>query len=165
MEPSAPTLKVNTTRLSPTSQVSIGLTPYIRPATRSCFTPLAAQPLASTSAREMVPGIPVKVANIEEGLPFPDGTFDYVFSKSNIEHLQHPGRMLRECYRVLRPGGVAVIMTPSWRHQWRVFYEDYTHVSPFTVNGLSDALTIAGFHDVEVKLFWQLPFLWKRPWL
>jgi SAM-dependent methyltransferase len=120
---------------------------------------------SAPSAREMAPGIPVKVANIEEGLPFADASFDYIFSKSNIEHLQQPGRMLHECFLVIRPGGLAVVMTPSWRHQWRVFYEDYTHVSPFTLNGLTDALTLAGFSGVEVRLFWQLPFLWKRPWL
>jgi SAM-dependent methyltransferase len=120
---------------------------------------------SAPSAQGMAAGLEVKVANIEEGLPFPSESFDYIYSKSNIEHLHQPGRMLRECYRVLRPGGVAAIMAPSWRHQARVFYEDYTHVSPFTVNGLKDALMVAGFSDVEVKLFWQLPFLWRRPWL
>jgi 2-polyprenyl-3-methyl-5-hydroxy-6-metoxy-1,4-benzoquinol methylase len=121
---------------------------------------------SAPSARDMAPGVRVDIVNIEaERLPFPDASFDYIYSKSIIEHLQQPSRMLHECFRVLRPGGVAAIMTPSWRHQWRVFYEDYTHVSPFTVNGLTDALTLAGFSDVYVRLFWQLPFLWRRPWL
>jgi hypothetical protein len=53
-------------------------------------------------------------------------------------------------------------MTPSWCHQWRVFYEDFTHVSPFTVNGLSDAMVLARFTRVSVSVFWQLPFLWKH---
>lgn len=121
---------------------------------------------SAKSARLMAEGLPVEVMDIErESLPFADASFDYVFSKSVIEHLFHPDKMLTECFRVLRPGGVAVIMTPSWRHQWRVFHEDYTHVSPFTVNGLSDAMTLVGFSPVQVRLFWQLPFLWRYSWL
>jgi SAM-dependent methyltransferase len=47
--------------------------------------------------------------------PFRDGTFHYVFSEHMIEHLPYGGGafMLRECYRVLRPGGRIRIATPS----------------------------------------------------
>ena len=118
------------------------------------------------SARRMAAGLRVEIANVErDRLPVPDGSVDYVYSKSLIEHLHEPDGMLAECLRILKPGGRAVIMTPSWRHQRRVFYEDYTHVSPFTINGLTDAMTLAGFSDVSVRLFWQLPSLWKYPWL
>lgn len=121
---------------------------------------------SAQSARIMAQGFRVEVVDIEqERLPFPDASFDYVYSKSVIEHLQKPGNMLAECFRVLRPGGAAAIMTPSWKHQWRVFHEDYTHVTPFTANGLRDALALAGFSSVQVEVFWQLPFLWQRPWL
>lgn len=121
---------------------------------------------SAQSAPGMAPGLCVEVVNVEqEPLPFPDASFDYIYSKSVVEHLRRPGDMLAECFRVLRPGGAVVIMTPSWKHQWRVFYEDYTHVTPFTVNGLTDAMTLAGFSQVHVELFWQLPFLWRRPWL
>ena len=117
----------------------------------------------AASARRMTEGLPVEVLDIDrEPLPFADGSVAYIFSKSVIEHLQHPNWMLAECARVLQPGGTAVIMTPSWRHQSRVFFEDYTHVSPFTVNGLTDALAVAGFEPVHVRLFWQLPFLWRH---
>ena len=50
-------------------------------------------------------------------LPFDDSTFDYVFSEHMIEHIEYPeGRaMLRECFRVLRPGGWLRIATPDLR--------------------------------------------------
>lgn len=121
---------------------------------------------SAQSARGMAPGCRIEVVDVDqEPLPFPEASFDYVYSKSVLEHLQKPGTMLSECFRVLRPGGVAVIMTPSWKHQWRVFYEDFTHVSPFTKNGLTDAMTLSGFSGVQIELFWQLPFLWQRSWL
>jgi ubiquinone/menaquinone biosynthesis C-methylase UbiE len=42
-------------------------------------------------------------------LPFPDGFADYVISRSTIHHWTNPPRALREIYRVLKPGGVALI--------------------------------------------------------
>ena len=45
----------------------------------------------------------------------PDGSFDYVLSEHQIEHLTYKNGlfMLRECFRVLRPGGRIRIATPD----------------------------------------------------
>jgi predicted SAM-dependent methyltransferase len=47
--------------------------------------------------------------------PFPDSSFDCVFSEHQIEHIGYDDGllMLRECYRILRPGGTIRIATPS----------------------------------------------------
>ncbi|MEQ9454528.1 MAG: class I SAM-dependent methyltransferase [Phycisphaeraceae bacterium] len=47
------------------------------------------------------------------GLPFEDGVFDAVVLSDVIEHLSDHPRALSEISRVLRPGGVAVILTPN----------------------------------------------------
>ena len=62
--------------------------------------------------------------NIEkESLPFRDGQFSFVFSKSVVEHLRSPEKFFAEAWRVLEPGGKLVVMTPSWMHQsWGPFY-------------------------------------------
>jgi SAM-dependent methyltransferase len=44
-------------------------------------------------------------------LPFRDGAFDLVFSHSVIEHVASAEGYLRECHRVLRPGGVLYLST------------------------------------------------------
>jgi ubiquinone/menaquinone biosynthesis C-methylase UbiE len=41
-----------------------------------------------------------------EHLPFPDGTFDLVTAYSFLHHLEDYRRVLREAWRVLRPGGL-----------------------------------------------------------
>jgi SAM-dependent methyltransferase len=46
-------------------------------------------------------------------LPFPDGHFDMVISRSVIEHLEDPVQVFREFSRVLRPGGKVVVITPN----------------------------------------------------
>lgn len=47
--------------------------------------------------------------------PIPEGTFDYIFSEHMIEHIswQKGQLMLRECRRVLKPGGIIRIATPD----------------------------------------------------
>jgi ubiquinone/menaquinone biosynthesis C-methylase UbiE len=43
-------------------------------------------------------------------LPFPDASFDLVYSNGVIHHMPDTGRAIQEFHRVLRPGGVAVVM-------------------------------------------------------
>ena len=47
--------------------------------------------------------------------PFDDATFDYVFSEHHIEHITYDEGLfaLRECYRVLKPGGTIRLATPD----------------------------------------------------
>ena len=119
---------------------------------------------SAESASSFAPGCDVRVLNLDrDPFPFPDESFDFVFSKSVVEHLRNPEAVLAECRRVLKPGGIAVVMTPSWRHQWRIFFEDLGHIRPFGAGALADGLTLAGFKDVRVEYFHQLPSLWAFP--
>jgi len=49
------------------------------------------------------------------GLPFPDGAADFIHCEDLLEHVERPAgiALLRECYRVLRPGGVLRVLTPD----------------------------------------------------
>ena len=53
--------------------------------------------------------------DVTRRLPFSDRSFSYVFSEHQIEHIFYPEGvfMLRECFRVLKPGGVLRIVTPD----------------------------------------------------
>ena len=45
-----------------------------------------------------------------ERLPFPDDSFDFVYSHGVIHHTPSPGLAVAEIHRVLRPGGAALVM-------------------------------------------------------
>ncbi len=46
-------------------------------------------------------------------LPYPDGTFDVVYTASLIEHLHEPSHLFTEAYRVLKKGGKFVLRTDN----------------------------------------------------
>jgi len=91
--------------------------------------------------------------------------YDVIFSKSVVEHIRDHAMFFEQCLKALRRDGLIIIMTPDWRSQMTHFWDDYTHVHAFTRKSLRDALTINGFENVQCETFYQLPFVWKRPWL
>ena len=48
--------------------------------------------------------------------PLADARFDAVVSNYVLEHVENPGQMAAECFRVLRPGGVVAFRTPNLWH-------------------------------------------------
>jgi ubiquinone/menaquinone biosynthesis C-methylase UbiE len=51
-----------------------------------------------------------KVVNAEEGLPFPDNSFDHIYSFGVIHHTPNPEAIVDEIYRVLRCAGTITVM-------------------------------------------------------
>jgi ubiquinone/menaquinone biosynthesis C-methylase UbiE len=47
-------------------------------------------------------------------MPFPEGSFNVVFSHALLEHLSNPHEALKEFYRVTRPGGFVALSSPDW---------------------------------------------------
>ncbi len=63
----------------------------------------------------------VKIADATD-LPFPDRSFETVFSNCVLEHIPDVDGVCREAYRVLRPGGVFVFTVPTHRFADFLFY-------------------------------------------
>ncbi len=51
-------------------------------------------------------------ADASEGLPFADGSFDAVISMDSINHIRNRGKLLLECRRKLKPGGMLLYTDP-----------------------------------------------------
>jgi SAM-dependent methyltransferase len=115
----------------------------------------------SSAALQYCPAAELKICDIEnDGIPYPENHFDVVYSKSVIEHFHYPERLVREMLRVLKPGGLAITMCPAWEYNYRIYFEDYSHRTPFMLDSLRDIQLINGFDDVHVEFFRQLPITW-----
>ncbi len=62
---------------------------------------------------ELIPD--VMVMDATKPFPFADNTIQFVYTEHMIEHVSREGalRMLRECHRVMRDGGVIRVTTPN----------------------------------------------------
>jgi SAM-dependent methyltransferase len=79
-----------------------------------------------------------EVADAHE-LPFRDGSFDAVLVFHTLTYAVHPGRLLEECARVLRPGGRVVVLCLDEHRQADVtsrYGERHPGFSPRAVRGL-----------------------------
>jgi len=98
----------------------------------------------------------------KESLPFPDNYFDVVFSKSVIEHIENTEHYISEMRRVLKKKGLLLVMAPDWETQYKIFYQDPTHIHPYTTKSMDRILNMCGFHHVKAEKFIQLPCVWKN---
>lgn len=78
---------------------------------------------------------------------FSDDSFDSVVSFQVIEHIENDRLFLEEIYRVLKPGGVAIISTPNIRH---TLSRNPWHIREYTAEQLC-SLCQKVFDRVETK--------------
>jgi phosphoethanolamine N-methyltransferase len=101
----------------------------------------------------------IEIRLVEPGpLPFPDGSFDVVFSKDSIVHIADKETMCRDVFRVLRPGGWFVASdwliahdgepSPAMAAYIAAEALDFGMASPARYER---ALAAAGFVDVELR--------------
>lgn len=132
------------------------------------FAELGFQAMGADRSRPSQPRFSEPVFEVDyekQALPLGDASLDVIFNKSVFEHVHDIGRVLGECRRVLVPGGRMISMVPDWTAQFRHFYDDWTHVRPFTLTGLKECLSSHGFRVRTAIRFRQLPLLWERPYL
>ena len=90
-----------------------------------------------------------------ENLPFPTDHFDRYISAGSIEYWPNPQQGIAEAYRVLKPGGVALIIGPlkpegwlarTFAHIWMLFPEEEEYIRWYKD---------AGFVNIEMR--WVAP--------
>ena len=120
------------------------------------------------------PGQKVEIVDLNRApLPFDDNRFALVTCVETIEHLENFRELIRQIYRVLQPGGVAVFSTPNilnLRSRWRFFTSGFYnlfgplaideaniqstrgHINPVSWFYLAHALLTAGFKNLTFSV-------------
>ncbi len=99
-------------------------------------------------------------------LDFKDGVFDVITLISVIEHIEKPENILKEIFRVLKKQGIIVIITPNFRYSYKNFYDDPTHLRPYTDKSIKSLMHLYNFKTYKVVpmlvdkplLYWKISF-------
>ena len=86
------------------------------------------------------------------GAPFPDASFDVVTLWAVLEHVYEPSELLAQVHRLLKPGGVTVILVPNFNSIPGRFmrHDDVPrHVTMFTRGTLGRMLRRTGLQPID----------------
>jgi 2-polyprenyl-3-methyl-5-hydroxy-6-metoxy-1,4-benzoquinol methylase len=98
---------------------------------------------------------------ILEDFTFADQSFDIITLWDVLEHVYTPVEVLRECHRLLKPGGLLIVNYPDYASlarkvlgwKWPFFLS--CHLFYFTPSSITKLLTKCGLEVVEVRTFFQ----------
>ncbi len=118
-----------------------------------------ARPVAMAQAR----GYDVRQGDVTRHIPFADASFDLVTALDVIEHVDADEAILREAWRVLRPGGALAITTPAF--QWLWSYNDVLngHKHRYTPRELQERVERAGLRVRRLTFGFFLVFPLSAP--
>ena len=90
-----------------------------------------------------------------DNIPKPDNTYDAILCTQVLEHVEFPQKVIRECYRVMKPGGMLFLSAP----QGAGVHGEPHHFFNFTEYGLASLFKQAGFDIVFTRanggVFWN----------
>lgn len=94
-----------------------------------------------------------------------DESIDFVTMNAVIEHIKNPDNIFKEISRVLRKNGLVFARTPNWQMDYKNFYNDPTHVKPYTPQCLEQTFELYNLKTIFLEpgliesswIWWQLP--------
>lgn len=92
-------------------------------------------------------------------LPYDDESFDLALATDVLEHVDDDEAALRELFRVLKPGGTALITVPAFPSLWGISDIIGEHRRRYLFKPLRRNLRAAGFAEVDMYHFNYLLFL------
>lgn len=94
-----------------------------------------------------------------------DNSCDIVTAISLIEHIHQPKNFLSEVKRVLKKNKYFVIVTPDWSSNMKNFFDDPTHLHPYSRKSLKFLLESNGFRNIKILpwLVCKPAWMWKVP--
>jgi SAM-dependent methyltransferase len=125
-------------------------------------------PWALSQARNNVPNGQYVLLSGDEPYAFPEAVYDIVIAKHVVEHLKQPELAIAEMSRVLKTGGLLILVTPNLSSPMRkrkkanwIGYKDPTHISLKLPQEWLASLRLHGLQPRRVFSdgFWDAPYI------
>lgn len=137
-----------------------------------------------------VPDLMIEIGDLNQSLPYPDDSFDYLICLDGIEHTENPSNAIREFSRILRKGGKIFLSLPNFLNIERrlrfLFMGTFSkipthetirdiwkgdlsmaHLSPLGYPLLKFMMEHYGFRILQIekdrnkpRMYWLLPIVW-----
>lgn len=95
----------------------------------------------------------------KDPLHIDDESIDFITMNAVIEHIANPSNLFEEAKRVLKKGGLIFIRTPNWKLDHKNFYDDPTHIKPYSPETMRTVFKLHGLKTIFVE-----PGLIEKPW-
>ncbi len=137
-----------------------------------------------------VPELTIDIGDLNQSVPYPDGSFDYLICLDGIEHTENPSNAIREFHRILKKSGKIFLSIPNFLNIERrlrfLFTGSFSkipplefvrniskgdismaHLSPLGYSLLKFIMEYHGFRVLRLekdkrkrRMVWLLPFVW-----
>ena len=96
-------------------------------------------------------GVDIEQCNLEtDNLNFDENYFFFIISLAVVEHIQNPDNFFQNAMRCLKKDGLIYLTTPNFTYCYESFYDDYTHVKPYTAESLRYILDTYNFEKINI---------------
>ncbi|MGZ3493882.1 MAG: class I SAM-dependent methyltransferase [Thermodesulfobacteriota bacterium] len=132
----------------------------------------------------------IDIDDLNQSVPYPDESFDYLICLEGIEHTENPSNAIREFHRILKKSGKVFLSIPNFLNIERRFRFLFTgsfskipslevvrniwrgdismaHLSPLGYSLLKFIMEYHGFRVLRLekdkrkrRMVWLLPFVW-----
>ncbi len=133
---------------------------FVAFAAQAGFAAEGVEPAPDIAAAARALGLQVRSGLLEQQ-NYPDASFDAMSLFEVVEHLREPLPLLRECRRILKPGGILIVSTgntASWTvaamgARWDYFHieKDGGHISFFNPQSMAILARNAGFRVARLE--------------
>ncbi len=104
-------------------QRAFKLAPYVRRIVAFDYDERALAQAKAWGKQKEIQNIEFLKLSAEEPLPFPDNAFDKVLFLDVLEHLWNRELIMKECFRILKPGGKMILAVPNKDTSWKKFQQ------------------------------------------
>ena len=101
--------------------------------------------------QHLAPGVEPHVGPVTDLSFLADNSVDFAFASNLFEHIsqQDFASVLEQLRRKLTPQGSLTVLQPNYRYAFREYFDDYTHITPYSHLSICDFLQANSYEVIR----------------